>query len=139
MSALKVLSLLIHMFGSMSVAKKEGKASWLVTMCPWVRYFFQEIGVTMFDIEDNSSNNYDPLKYVGNEKLATACSALEAIRNIRNKSNKVTIPVLMCLGKKDKITPYKWNREFYDQLGSTKKQIIEVEGRDLKRHEPFDL
>ena len=83
----------------------------------------------------------DPQTYHGNLRVATGLQLLDGMYHIRSAMGQFKMPILLCHGKKDRVTEWQGSEEFYAFCGSTDRELELFDGmqHDLMREPDVDL
>ena len=83
----------------------------------------------------------DPQTYHGNLRVSTGLQLLAAMYHIRAAMGKFKMPVLLCHGKRDRVTEWQGSEEFYAFCGSTDRELALYEDmqHDLMREPEVDV
>jgi acylglycerol lipase len=65
----------------------------------------------------------DPQTYHGNMRVATGLQLLDGMYHIRAHMRSFKMPVLLCHGKRDRVTEWLGSEEFYALCGSTDREL----------------
>ena len=65
----------------------------------------------------------DPQTYHGNLRVATGLQLLDGMYHIRANMGSFKMPVLLCHGKRDRVTEWQGSEEFHALCGSTDKEL----------------
>src|SRR5208282_6238408 len=66
----------------------------------------------------------DPQTYHGNLRVATGLQLLDGMYHIRDNMESFKMPVLLCHGKRDRVTEFQGSEEFYAHCGSVDKELV---------------
>ena len=66
----------------------------------------------------------DPQTYHDNLRVATGLQLLDGMYHIRAKMESFKMPVLLCHGKRDRVTEFQGSEEFYARCGSVDKELV---------------
>jgi acylglycerol lipase len=66
----------------------------------------------------------DPQTYHGNLRVATGLQLLDGMYHIRANMGSFKMPVLLCHGKRDRVTEWQGSQKFYNLCGSVDKEIV---------------
>jgi acylglycerol lipase len=77
----------------------------------------------------------DPQTYHGNLRVATGLQLLDGMYHIRANMGSFKMPVLLCHGKRDRVTEWRGSEEFYSLCSSTDRELELYDGmqHDLMR------
>lgn len=83
----------------------------------------------------------DPQTYHGNLRVATGLQLLHGMYHLRSAMAHFKMPVLLCHGKRDRVTEWQGSEEFYAFCGSTDRElgIYEHMQHDLMREPDVDV
>ena len=83
----------------------------------------------------------DPQTYHGNLRVATGLQLLDGMYHIRDNMESFKMPVLLCHGKRDRVTEFQGSEEFYAHCGSVDKELVIYDEmqHDLMREPDVEL